>query len=171
MNVSVKYNILPGVTRIARLLHFILSGCSVYSCCSGVHLYHGCFWNYFLCNWYGMVYHSPHPTGTAVHVRTIWDFFPSAVVLFGLFCGHGVNFREIRSCENISLNSRQKLCMLLLRFCAVRCRYISPFDVVELSTCLNSGETPQVEETLKATVQKAIEVSCLTRRVHTTSIK
>lgn len=55
--------------------------------------------------------------------------------------------------------------LCLLRFSAVRCRSITPFDEAELPTSLNSCNTPKKKETLKADAQEAIEASYLTRRV------
>ena len=61
------------------------------------------------------------------------------------------------------LNSR----MCLLRFRAVRCRSISPFDAEELPNSLSICKTPKKKEALKTDAQEAIEASSLTRRVPT----
>lgn len=59
---------------------------------------------------------------------------------------------------------------MLLRFRAVRCRSITPFDEAELPASLNSCNTPKKKETLKADAQEAIEASYLSRRVQCTAV-
>lgn len=93
---------------------------------------------------------SVYPVAEALHIFSTFRVFQS-----NFYCQH--------------VTSTYDMIFMLLHSCAVRCRFISPFDAAELPTSLNSCNTPKKKETLKADAQEAIEASYLTRRVQTAS--